>query len=198
MPRIQPLILAAGEGSRIGCDKATLVLGGIRNLERILNSCQSADLPRASVVTGAHAAMQQSQRWPHDPHWVLNEDWRAGRSGSLRCGFMADSFAADGYLIWPVDLPLPGAELVESLAAAFGPGRAMVEPRYESRGGHPFIVSRALAREIAALTPGESPRPLFRSLGAARYAVEVSDASIHMDIDELSDLQALERRLAGD
>lgn len=154
--RLTPVILAAGQGRRMGMPKALAVLPGQADghtfLRRILNTCAaSAVLEAPVVVIGAQAqdvrqvhADLSSVRWVENPAWAT-----ADMLSSLRLG-VGVLGAGEDVLVWPVDCPRVSVGVVdalgEALAAARGARKMACVPVYEGRRGHPVVLSAALCR----------------------------------------------------
>ncbi len=53
----------------------------------------------------------------------------------------------------PVDVPGPGKDVYERLLGALGVTTAAVVPRFQLKGGHPVLLSRAFLERLAAVSP---------------------------------------------
>jgi CTP:molybdopterin cytidylyltransferase MocA len=188
---ITPLVLAAGASSRMGRPKAALELAGRTALRRILDACHESGLARAIVVTGAHDARAAAAGAALEPIFVANPDWARGRATSIRAGLAALPAGAEAFLLWPVDVPIPGRAVVEALVTA----RARAErarawiPSHAGRRGHPALFDRSVARELAALEDDRPARDVVRALAAQGevHHVETDDPSVLWDMDSPED-----------
>lgn len=61
-----------------------------------------------------------------------------------------------GTFFLPVDVPCPGKEVFEKLAEAFNHSIAAAIPQYQSKGGHPVLLSADLLHRLAEVPP-DSP-----------------------------------------
>lgn len=61
-------------------------------------------------------------------------------------------FLFSGAFVLPVDVPGPGKEVYEKLAQALGRETAAAIPRYQSKGGHPVLLSQALLGHLATVS----------------------------------------------
>ena len=93
---IAGLILAAGESSRMGTDKALLVYRGRTFLENIIATLQQARVERMVVVLGHHATEIQRAVNIAAIDVVINQDYRRGQTSSLQEGLRAVLRAAQG------------------------------------------------------------------------------------------------------
>ena len=185
------IILAAGESSRMGRDKALLAYRGTTFLNHLISVRRPRGEPLI-VVLGHHAeAIQDSMT--QGPQVVLNSDYKLGMLSSLQAGIRALPPDTETALFTLVDHPTVQETTLDQLLAAFKePGRLLVIPRYHDRNGHPVIVSRAVLDEMLELAPDASPKDVIRSHRAETEFVEVDDPGVLRDIDLPLDYEGLE------
>lgn len=197
--RVVPVVLAAGASSRMGRPKAGLELAGRTALRRILDACAEAGLGSPIVVAGADvAAVRAAAAGARaTPLVVTNEEWARGRSTSLRAGLAALPALAEAFLLWPVDVPLPGADVVRSLldAQAKDPSREAFVPSHAGRRGHPALFLRSLVPAFLALGEDAPARDVVRAAaarGAVAHVVVLDDAVLG-DLDTPEDYERAAR-----
>lgn len=83
---IAGIILAAGEGRRIGRGKALLRIGGVTFLAGIVSALREAGCDPVCVVGGAEAEKVKEETLKAGAGFALNENWRKGQFSSLRVG----------------------------------------------------------------------------------------------------------------
>ncbi len=159
---LTPLILAAGASSRMGRPKALLDIGGRAALDCVLDTAAAARLGKAVVVLGSDAEAVERGSGAGRATVVRNADWAKGMTTSVQAALKALPREAEGFLVWPVDLPFVRAETVAELAMRFWILRQnrrlpIVLPK-AGRRGHPVLFDRAYAGELAALKPDQPPR----------------------------------------
>ena len=188
---VYPLILAAGASSRMGSPKAALDYGGRTALSRILATCESLDLGEAVVVTGAHPEATLAAAAGHSARFVRNANWEQGRGASLLRGLRAVPPDAEGVLLWPVDVCLPGSGVVSDLVAAFArtPGAQAAVPSHTRRRGHPLLIGAEALPRFLDLGPKGSARDLVRELAEEGRLVHVpcADRSVLMNVNTPQD-----------
>jgi len=204
------VISAAGASVRLGSDKALVDLGGRAAVLRLLDAASGAGVAvpgnPALVITGANHGSVTSTLTAAGCQAELrhNPDWEGGRiSGlalalSLRPGL--------DLLLAPVDCPLVHRLVFEALADAWAragePSRGWLGPRLEppprsgSAYGHPVLLGRELAADLAHLPQGSSLRDL-RTRADPLLSVAVQDRAILDDLDRPRDLRELRARLAA-
>jgi molybdenum cofactor cytidylyltransferase len=196
------LILAAGEGRRLGEAKATAMLAGTSFLERVL----AGPLPpggRSLVVTGAHRAQTEGEARRLNVETLHNPGWAKGQSSSLAAGLEAVPESCSGVLLHPVDFPLVRIDDYRRLLATWDaceddPRRIAVVSHSERRG-HPILFAPTWIPELQrVLAEGGHARQVFRAAGpAVRYAL-VDHDGVRRDIDTPADLAAAEALLGAD
>ena len=151
---VQGLLLAAGEGRRMGMPKALVRDGdGASWLRRSLAALRDGGCADVTVVLGAGAA-EARLLLDSGAHVVVAGDWAEGMGASLRAGLQALPVAAAA-LVTLVDLPDVGPDVVRRvLAAATGP-QVLARASYAGEPGHPVLLGRDHWAEIAATATGD-------------------------------------------
>ena len=191
MAGVAGLLLAAGEGRRMGRPKA-LVRGAegepwVRTRARTLLDAGCAPV---LVVVGA-AAEEVSALLPPDARPVFAEGWDEGMGASLRTGLAALADLADppdAAVVVLVDTPGLGAAAVRRVVER---GRhagtaALVQATYDGRPGHPVLIGRDHWTGIAALAVGDRGARGYLSDPAVRSTVlrvECADLGDGRDVD---------------
>jgi molybdenum cofactor cytidylyltransferase len=192
---IAGLILAAGESSRMGTDKATLAYRGRTFLEAIVQTLREADIEHIVVVLGHHGEEIQRQINVEPVQVVINPDYRSGQTSSLQVGLrslLADE--SEAILLCLVDHPAVAAETVRRLVATFRQSSAPVAiPTYQGRRGHPVLIARQVFAELLELASDVGADSVVRRYRPATRFVEVEDEGVVMDVDDPESY----RRLTG-
>jgi CTP:molybdopterin cytidylyltransferase MocA len=115
-PRVAGILLAAGEGSRLGRPKALVEIGGQRLADRGVAMLRSGGADPVVVVTGAAHVEPPGALVVHNP------DWRSGMGSSLTVALAAlcslPPASCSAAVIALADQPLVGSESVRRLIAA--------------------------------------------------------------------------------
>jgi molybdenum cofactor cytidylyltransferase len=193
------MILAAGESSRMGRDKALLDYRG----STFLNHLISLFLPRLSpvvVVLGHNAPAIRAvisaspATESADLRVVINDRYKLGMLSSLQAGIRALPPGAPGALFTLVDHPAVQGTTLDQLIEAFARGGAPhVIPRYQAKRGHPVAASRAILEEILALPAEASAKDAIHAHRPETRFLDVDDPGVITDVDsppEYEDLQA--------
>lgn len=188
------VVLAAGASSRLGRPKALVTLQGRTVLAHLLDSLRDASVTHGVVVVGTHADEMRGAVDPAPLSWVVNPDPAAGRTGSLQRGLAAMQAPSD-ILLWPVDRPLGGADVVRSLcdARVHAPTAGWLVPVSAARRGHPILIRASLLPALRAAPPSANLREVLRATGTQPHEVPVEDPLLHLDLDTEQDIRTAER-----
>lgn len=184
VPRTVALILAAGEGRRLGgVPKCLVQLGGKTLLQRLLEELQQVEIDEVRLVFGHHAEALTAHvntlprhLWPVG---VRNEQPGDDPADSLRAGLLSLGSTPDRLVVLLGDQPLIRAAEVQAALDAFEArerGRHVLVPVVGGEPGHPVVLSahacavlrgrprgglrawRAEQPEVMALWPTPNPR----------------------------------------
>ena len=200
--RVAGILLAAGEGSRLGQPKALVELGGQTLAERGVAMLRLAGTTPVILVTGA-ARAQVPGAWT-----VRNLDWRTGMGSSLRAGLQAldlDGGPGDAPLgpvpedggmagvsaavIALADQPLVSAQAVRRLIAVFGAGATVAVASYDGKPRNPVLIGREHWEAVIEMAVGDTgARPFLRAHPELVTLVECGDIGDPFDIDTPEDL----------
>jgi molybdenum cofactor cytidylyltransferase len=183
---IAGLILAAGESSRMGKDKALLAYHGGSFLETAIATLRSAGVAPIVAVLGHHAEEIRRRTHLEDVQVVVNEYYSLGQTSSLQAGSRAAANSeTEAIVLWLVDHPAVTAETVRELIRQFRESYApLVIPRYKGERGHPVLIARTLFKELLQLPPGEGANTVIRKHRDETRWVEVDDPGVRLDIDD--------------
>jgi molybdenum cofactor cytidylyltransferase len=183
---IAGLILAAGESSRMGTDKALLIYRGRTFLESVMAMLREAGIERIAVVLGHHAEEIQRAVNPEGAEVVINRDYQCGQTSSLQAGLKAlESPELEAIVLSLVDHPAVPAGVVQQLIARFQQsGAPVVIPTFEGQRGHPVLIGRGLFKELLELTPEEGANSIIRRYGGATQFIGVEEPGVIIDVND--------------
>jgi len=191
--RIGAVILAAGDGSRLGgVAKALLARrDGSTFLASIIASARSAGRSGDVVVVVGppHGDAIAAHARELGCRIAINRTPERGMASSVAIGFaeimMGPNVAA---WLWPVDHPDVVPATLRTLIAALG-HHAAARPTYRGKGGHPPLISQALWPHLAECGDVEGgARAVLAEADVLDVAVE--DAGCVRDVDTLEDLES--------
>jgi CTP:molybdopterin cytidylyltransferase MocA len=190
--RVAGVLLAAGEGKRLGTPKALVELGGRRLVDRGADLLRDGGTAPVVVVTGA------AQVTVPDVVLVPNPDWRTGMGSSLAAGLRALPSECTAAVIALVDQPLIGAGVVRRLVAARQAGAELVVAAYHGRARNPVLLARQHWPGVIAAADGDTgARPYLRAHPGLVTLVECADIGSPDDVDTPEDLARVAALLSG-
>jgi CTP:molybdopterin cytidylyltransferase MocA len=183
---IAGLLLAAGEGSRLGRPKALIEIGGRTLAERGVDLLRSGGADPVVVVTGAIAVNLPGVVVVHNP------DWRSGMGSSLRAGLAALPPESEAVVVALVDQPLIGPAAVRRLIAAFADGSGLVVAGYGGKRRNPVLIPRRHWAEVAATAEADlGARGFLQAHRELITIVECGDIGRPDDLDTQDDFQRI-------
>ncbi len=190
--RLAAVVLAAGEGRRMGGPKALLRIGGESFLSRVCGQLASAGLDEIVAVLGAQAARVRAEAaLPEGVRVAVNEAWPSGMLSSICCGIAAAE-GADGVLVHPVDNPRVSVETIRAVVGALAAGAAIAVPSHAGRRGHPAGFARAVWPALRTAPPERGARAVLADNPSWVVHVPAGPDCL-CDVDTPEDLAALVR-----
>lgn len=187
------IILAAGEGKRMGKVKLTLPLGDKKLIEWVLQAVKLAPLDKYFLVVrpGDKEMIKIGESWGAEI--VLNPEYRSGMSSSIRkVLYKISSEVVEGFFILLGDQPLINPSLLYKMLRAFTPGKKeMIVPFYKDKQGNPVLFDNYWKEELMKLSGDVGGRVLIKAHPERIKRFKISDESIFLDIDREEDYQKI-------
>jgi molybdenum cofactor cytidylyltransferase len=189
---IAPVILAAGDSTRMGYPKALLPFGNRLFLTHILGILRDSGMVRPRIILGR--AVKQIEpcikEWPVDI--IVNKDPDRGQLSSIQLGMLDLAPEFDAVMIWPVDQPAVSCELVQRLARLFVDSEALMAfPQFGNKRGHPAIFHRKLFQEFMDAPLEEGPKAILLKYQNASAVLKTGEEASVCDIDTPAEYQTL-------
>lgn len=189
------VILAAGESSRMGRDKALLPWPPQQNAPASTDTFLSATIKLffpyvdvVLVVVGKNEAALTPIVYANGAALVVNPDPDRGQFSSLQAGLQEVlNRGSDKAMITLVDRPPVRPETIAILEAAFE--RAITKrkwaviPEYQGKHGHPILVGRELISEFMKAPETSSARDVEHAHHSDIEYVAVDDPPVALNID---------------
>lgn len=180
------LLLAAGEGRRLGRPKALVSLGGRTLVERGVELLRNGGTDPVIVVTGAVAVSVPGVVTVHNP------DWRTGMGSSLRAGLATLPAGCAAVIVALVDQPLIGAEAVSRLVSAFLDKPGLIAAGYDGKRRNPVLIPKHYLADVAAAAEADlGARGFLQAHDDLIRIVECGDIGRPDDIDTEEDLKRI-------
>ncbi len=187
------IILAAGEGKRMGKVKLTLPLGDKQLIEWVLQATKLSSLDKFFLVVRPEdkEIIKIGKTWGAEI--ILNSEYRSGMSSSIRKALhQIPSEEVEGILILLGDQPLITPSIIYRIIKAFTPGKKeIVVPFYKDRQGNPVLFDNYWKEELMGLAGDIGGRVLIKAHPEKIKRVKISDESILLDIDREEDYERI-------
>jgi molybdenum cofactor cytidylyltransferase len=200
------VILAAGESTRMGTDKALLpwppvAPGSLPTGQTFLSAAIQALDPfseRVIVVVGKNEANLAPVIYATGASVVRNPNPEYGQFSSLQAGLREVlNHGRDAAMITLVDRPPAIAATLDALCSAFAemPSEVWaIVPEYKGKHGHPFLAGREMIEAFLKAPPTGNAREIeHQNLRHISY-VAVDDARVTMNVDTTEDYAALSQQ----
>ena len=186
---IYGIILAAGEGKRMGKVKLTLPLGNKKLIEWVLQAAKLTPLDKYFLVVRPEdkEIIKTGKKWGAEI--VLNPEYKFGMSSSIQKALLQiSSEELEGFFLILGDQPLINSSILYKMILAFTPGKKeIVVPFYKDKRGNPVLFDICWKDELMAVTGDVGGRVLIKAHPEKVKRVNISDETILFDIDQEKD-----------
>lgn len=202
-PDLYAVILAAGESTRMGTDKALLpwppaTPGSPVAGQTFLSAAIQALYPfsdKVIVVVGKNENNLGPVVYANGASLVRNPDAERGQFSSLQVGLQEVlNDGRDAAMVTLVDRPPARAATLQTLRSAFadaGNDVWAVVPEYNRKHGHPFLVAREMIEAFLKAPPSANARDIeHQNLRHISYVV-VDDPLVTLNVDTPQEYAAL-------
>lgn len=197
-PNFAGLILAAGDSTRMGRDKALLPW----QTKTFLGAAMESLAPHTElliVVGGKNAeSLKPIIYAAAGAYLVVNPAPELGQFSSLQTGLREVlNRGRDAAIVTLVDRPPARPETVEALRDRFleicGSGWWAVVPDFKGRHGHPIVVGREMIEAFLKAPANSTARDVMHSLQKVIDYFPVNDPAVAVDIDTPEQYEQLHR-----
>jgi molybdenum cofactor cytidylyltransferase len=200
--KVAGLLLAAGASTRMGRPKLLLPVEGRPMVERVLGECVRSDLDNVVVVLGYQSDRIRealgAQRLDPKVRVVVNPDYAAGMSTSIRAGLSEVEKDYDHVMVVLADMPFVNAGVIDLLMHRYLASDCVLGAvRVKSRRSHPVIFGRRNYPALMTLSGDTGARHLFQAPEKSFCLVDLGDAYDDQDIDTPEDYARLQERTFG-
>ena len=202
------VILAAGESSRMGADKALLpwppAMAGQPHSNDTFLSATIHSLSLSTdfiiVVAGKNEAAIAPVAYAEGASIVVNPDPQRGQFSSLQVGLHEVlNRGRDAAMITLVDRPPANSATIQILRDAFeaaGNDTWAVVPEFAGKHGHPYLAGRELIEAFLQAAASANARDIEHGLQQHMVYIPVDDPLVALNIDTPDDYARLATALS--
>ena len=196
--KIGAVLLAAGEGSRMGSvPKSLLRLQGIPLLHRHLTALRDTHFDEIVVVTGYHHEQIEAAIRDQAVRCVRNSEPQRGQQSSVRLGVAALGAGFDMVMVVLADQPLVGTSELTELINAFAQrptGTGVLYPVVQGQRGNPVAFSEEVVGTMLRSGDEADFRRYIDEHPEVVYRYKTPNAHFIIDLDTAEDIAAFEQR----
>ena len=178
------ILLAAGNSSRMGRPKQTLIYQGKTLLQHAIQAAVQSNCELVFVVLGAHADTVSAEI--HDESIIIihNPKWQEGMASSIRSGVaeLEKNSEADSVIIMLCDQPFVDAGLLNSLVELQQTSnKGIVACSYHDTLGVPVLFSKAYFASLLKLEGHEGAKKILAAHRDDIAAITFPQGEIDID-----------------
>lgn len=196
--RVGVVLLAAGEGSRMGSiPKCLLRLEGVPLIQRHLAAMQQTGIDEIVVVTGFYHEQIEPALADFSARVVRNPHPEQGQQSSVKLGLESVSAACELVLVALADQPLVGKKELIELISAFKhrpAATSVVYPEVHGQRGNPVAFSGEVIASMLASGNNIGCRKFIDANPALVHKLETSNQHFILDLDTTEDIAAFNGR----
>jgi hypothetical protein len=189
--RVGAILLAAGQGSRMGSvPKSLLELQGVPLINRQLIALSGAGVAEVVVVTGYHHELVEPAVEQFPVKIVRNPHPEAGQASSVRLGIEALGSNFDAIIMALSDQPLINANDITKLITAFRKRSVgeILMPVVNGQRGNPIVLSGTVMGQIIESGRNMVCRKFMDQHPELVTPYETDNEHFVFDVDSLEDL----------
>ena len=185
---IVPVILAAGDSTRMGYPKALLPFGDEVFLTRILLTLRETGFARIRLILGRDAALIRERISDYPADIIVNHDPDRGQLSSIQLGISELTEKYEAIMLWPVDQPAVSVELVRRLTELFITKDCRIAvPLRDGKRGHPAIFHRTLFHEFMDAPLEKGAKGIIPRYESETCFLTTDESAAFTDIDTPED-----------
>jgi molybdenum cofactor cytidylyltransferase len=186
---VAAIVLAAGQGSRMGGGKLLLPVGDASLIALTVRQLLAVPVADIVVVIGVYGLAVQQALQGLPVRFAVNPDPNSEMAESIRKGLaLIDPKNIRAFLILPGDMPLVRPSTVRAVVQALlESDRTVAVPLFGNRKGHPVVFRADLYETVLTFRSPQGIRPLVHGENAQPLSVPVDDEGVVTDVDSWDD-----------
>ena len=190
--RVTAVILAAGQGKRMGQTKQLLPWGNTTVMGQTIRNLKQTILHDILLVSGHQPEAIEAIAAKENIYAIRNMKYASGEMlSSLQTAVRQLPKNSTAVLVMLADQPMVEPATIDQILAAYWQGHSdLIAPVYEGRRGNPVLIGRAYFEELLALPIGDAPRTLLKRHADKLHLVDVPTDSILRDLDSPEQYEA--------
>ena len=186
---VAAIVLAAGQGSRMGGGKLLLPVGNASLIALTVRQLLTVPVADIVVVVGAYRLAVQQTLQGLPVRFAVNPNPDSEMAESIRKGLaFIEPTNIQAFLILPGDMPLVRPATVRAVVQALlESDQTVAVPLFGNRKGHPVVFRADLYETVLTFRSPQGIRPLVHGENARLLSVPVDDEGVVTDVDSWDD-----------
>ena len=194
---ISAIILAAGEGKRIGSTKALLNWGNENLINYQINSLSHKSITEKIVVVGSESENVKKAILRNEIKIAENNDYLSGKTSSIKKGISYIGNDKNDILLIAVDQPRT-EDLINKVVDFHITNpldKKISMPYKEGHGGHPIIFSNLFLDDLSKIKEESfGIREIIKNNSESIIRFKTTDVSSNIDINTSEDYELFHNR----
>jgi len=194
---ISAIILAAGEGKRIGSTKALLNWGNENLINYQINSLSHKSISEKIVVVGSESENVKKATLRNEIKIAENNDYLSGKTSSIKKGISYIGNDQNDILLMAVDQPRT-EDLINKVVDFHITNpldKKISMPYKEGHGGHPIIFSNLFLDDLSKIKEESfGIREIIKNNSESIIRFKTTDFSSNIDINTSEDYELFHNR----
>ena len=194
---ISAIILAAGEGKRIGSTKALLNWGNENLINYQINSLSHESITEKIVVVGSESEKVKKAILRNEIKIAENNDYLSGKTSSIKKGISYIGNDQNDILLIAVDQPRT-EDLINKVVNFHITNpldKKISMPYKEGHGGHPIIFSNLFLDDLSKIKEESfGIREIIKNNSESIIRFKTTDVSSNIDINTSEDYELFHNR----
>ena len=194
---ISAIILAAGEGKRIGSTKALLNWGNENLINYQINSLSHESITEKIVVVGSESEKVKKAILINEIKIAENNEYLSGKTSSIKKGISYIGNDQNDILLIAVDQPRTKdlTNKVVNFHISNPLDKKISMPYYEGHGGHPIIFSNLFLNDLSKIKEESfGIRDIIKNNSKSIIRFKTTDFSSNIDINTSEDYELFHNR----
>jgi molybdenum cofactor cytidylyltransferase len=190
------IVLAAGKSTRMRRRNKLLArIRGTPMIRRVVENALGSMVDEVIVVVGWEANKIMSALSNLPCRYVVNKDFQAGQSSSVKAALREITDSTEAILVLPGDIALIDVHSINMVVKAYKNLRSpIVVAAHSGRSGHPILLSKELFNEIERIDEATfGLKSVVNRHENEVQMVETGSENVLRDVDTPEDLKLLKQ-----
>lgn len=189
------IILAAGQGKRMGTVKQLLPWGDTTVLGQSITCYNDINIDKLIIVVGYKADLIKEIFSHYKITWAYNEDFAGDMASSFKKGFEKIDNDTEVLYLALGDTPAIKAETLQLMESVYDKNRyKIIIPMVNGRKGHPVLFSKDIFKDLEMVGRNYNLKDVIKNHDDEVYYLQVEDENIIYDIDTIEEYETLLRK----